>query len=312
MAASQEKSNVSANPLEREVVLTRLFDAPRELVFEAWTKSEHLQRWWGPHGFTNPVCEADARLGGAWKIVMRGPDGTEYPCGGVYREIAPPERLVFTNIATDAEGRTILDGLTTVILEEHQGKTRLTLRTRAVGLFDYTARMLEGMEAGWSQSLEHLADLLSENRGDTGSTADREIVTTRLFDAPPELVFEAWTDPRHLTQWWGPNGFTTTIEKMDVRPGGVWRMIMHGPDGKNYPNESVFREVVRPVRLVYAHISPPRFEVTVTFEEQAGKTALTMRMVFETAALREQVVRAVGAIEGAKQTLARLAKFVAG
>jgi uncharacterized protein YndB with AHSA1/START domain len=81
--------------------------------------------------------------------------------------------------------------------------------------------------------------------------ADRELVFTRVYDAPRELVFEAWTDPKHLTQWWGPNGFTTTIHEMDVRPGGVWRLVMHGPDGKDYNNRIAFLEVVKPERLVY-------------------------------------------------------------
>src|SRR5580704_17141265 len=99
---------------EREVIITRIFDAPRSLVFKAWTDPKHIQRWWGPKGFTNPVCELDVRVGGAWRIVMRGPNGVDYPGSGVYREIVEPERLVFTNIAEDQEGNKLLDGFTTV------------------------------------------------------------------------------------------------------------------------------------------------------------------------------------------------------
>lgn len=146
---------------EAEVTITRIFDAPRELVFKAWTDPKHLANWFGPRGFTNPVCEADARVGGAWHIVMRSPDGTEYPCGGVYREVVEPERLVFTNIATDKDGNPILDGLTTVIFEEHGGKTKLTLLTRATAVVDYAAEYLKGMEAGWTQSLERLGEELA-------------------------------------------------------------------------------------------------------------------------------------------------------
>jgi uncharacterized protein YndB with AHSA1/START domain len=105
----------------------------------------------------------DARVGGAWRIVMRSPDGVEYPGGGVYREIVEPERLVFTNIATDKEGNPLLDGLTTVTFAEHGGKTKLTLQTRAVGLVSFAAQMLEGMEAGWTQSLERLAEKLARS-----------------------------------------------------------------------------------------------------------------------------------------------------
>ena len=115
-----------------------------------------MARWWAPHGFTNPVCELDARVGGAWRIVMRAPDGTEYPCHGVYQEIVPAERLVFTNIATDAAGKPVLDGKTTVTFAEANGKTKMTVSTGAIALVDYATAYLEGMEIGWTQSLERL------------------------------------------------------------------------------------------------------------------------------------------------------------
>jgi uncharacterized protein YndB with AHSA1/START domain len=148
-------------------------------------------------------------------------------------------------------------------------------------------------------------------------TPDREIVTSRLFDAPREVVWEAFTDPKQVVQWWGPNGFTTTIHEMDVRPGGKWRHTMHGPDGTNYPNASVFKEVVKPERIVYGHGGGregggpgANFEATWTFEAQGKKTLLTGRMVFPTAAARELVVKEYGAIEGAVQTFARLAEYL--
>ncbi len=156
---ASEKSSPSA--MERELVLTRIFDAPRELVFECWTQREHLQRWWGPHLFTNPVCEVDPRPGGAIRIVMRGPNGMEHVTHGVFEEIVPPERLSFTNNAEDATGRLLLEGFTTVTFEDHNGKTRLTLRTRARGLVEFAPQMLAGMEMGWSQSLERLAEELA-------------------------------------------------------------------------------------------------------------------------------------------------------
>ena len=302
MAASTNSPNATTNDMEREVVITRVFDAPRELVFRAWTDRKHLARWWGPKGWTNPVCEADVRPGGAWRIVMRAPDGGEYPCGGVYREIVEPERLVFTNIATDGEGKPLLDGLTIVTFAEHGGKTKLTLQTRATGLVSYAGQMLKGMEAGWTQSLERLAEELA--------VAAREIVVTRVFDAPRELVFQMWTEPQHIAQWWGPKGFTITIQEMDVRPGGIWRFIMHGPDGRDYQNEIVYVEIAKSERLVYDHVSPPQFHVTATFADQAGKTEITMRMLFESAAVRDRVAAEFDAVEGLNQTLQRLADLL--
>jgi len=144
---------------------------------------------------------------------------------------------------------------------------------------------------------------------DTSDTSDRELVAVRFFDAPRDLVWKVWTEPKHIAHWWGPKGFTNTIHTMDVKPGGVWEFIMHGPDGVNYPNRSVFEEVIKPERLVYVH-KAPAFRTTVTFEEQGGKTKLTMRMVFETAALRDQVVTAHKAAEGLEQNMDRLAKHI--
>ncbi len=111
----------------------------------------------------------------------------------------------------------------------------------------------------------------------------REIVTTRVFDAPRELVFRAWSEPEHLKNWWGPKGFTNTCEEFDFRPGGVWRSIMHGPDGKNYRNESVFVEIDQPNRLVLDHVSAPFFRLTVLFDDFGGKTKVTFRQLFKSA-----------------------------
>ena len=145
---------------ERALTLTRVFDAPRDLVWRAWTDPRHLAQWFGPRGFTSSVPELDVRVGGALRIVMHGPDGNDYPMKGVFREVAPPTRLVFTNIAIDNDGNHLLEGETTVILEEQGGKTRLTLTTHAKGLVPVAPQMLAGMEAGWSQSLDKMAELV--------------------------------------------------------------------------------------------------------------------------------------------------------
>lgn len=123
----------------------------------------------------------------------------------------------------------------------------------------------------------------SETGGSAGCSAEvadvsaRELAATRIFDAQRELVFKAWTTPEHLAQWWGPRGFTNTFQEFDLRPGGVWRFIMHGPHGADYPNQSVFVEIVPPERIVLQHVSEPRFQVTAIFEDLGGKTRLTFR-----------------------------------
>lgn len=147
--------------LEREVIITRVFDAPRELVFQAWTDTKHLARWWGPRGFTNPVCEVDLRIGGKLLIHMRGPDGVVYPMSGTFQEILPPEWLVFLATALDPDGEPVLESLTTVTFARHSGnRTLLTVRTRATGLNPVAAQYLAGMQEGWTQSIERLAEFL--------------------------------------------------------------------------------------------------------------------------------------------------------
>lgn len=143
-----------------------------------------------------------------------------------------------------------------------------------------------------------------------------EISAVRIFDAPRELVWKVWTEANHIAQWWGPNGFRTTTDVMDVRPGGIWRFVMHGPDGRDYKNKIVYLEVVRPERLVYKHAGdgetePVNFHVTVTFVDKGGKTELAMRSVFSSAEELARVVREYKADEGLVQTLNRLREYLA-
>ena len=120
-------------------------------------------------------------------------------------------------------------------------------------------------------------------------TADREIVSIRVVAAPQDLVFKAFSDPEHLVHWWGPKGFTNTFHEFDMRPGGAWRFVMHGPDGADYPNRSVFIEVAQPERIVFDHISGHHFQMTITFAKQDGKTRLTWRMLFDSVAECDKV-----------------------
>ncbi len=129
---------------------------PRDLVFKAWTDRDVLQRWWGPKGFTNPVCKIDAHPGGSIDIHMRGPDGTVYPMRGEFREIVPPERLVFTSAALNRQGEPMFEMLNTVTFAERSGKTEMTLDVRAIMLTGDAANPLRGMTQGWTESLDRL------------------------------------------------------------------------------------------------------------------------------------------------------------
>jgi uncharacterized protein YndB with AHSA1/START domain len=134
--------------------------------------------------------------------------------------------------------------------------------------------------------------------------SDRELVTTRVLDAPRERVFTAFSEAKHLMQWWGPDGFTNTFHEFDLRAGGPWRYTMHGPNGADYPNESVFVEIVKPERIVLEHVSGPRFRLTITLAPEAGRTRLTWRQRFPTAAECDKI-KAL-AIPANEQNLDRL------
>ncbi|HEV8512254.1 MAG TPA: SRPBCC domain-containing protein [Cyclobacteriaceae bacterium] len=135
--------------------------------------------------------------------------------------------------------------------------------------------------------------------------AERELRIERMLNAPIELVWEVWTDPEHIKNWWGPNGFTNTIHKMEVAEGSEWLLTMHGPDGKNYANRSIFKEVVRHRKIVYEHFNP-NFIATVEFESQQDKTFMKWQMLFDTRELYETVVKTFGADKGMRENVLKL------
>ena len=146
---------------------------------------------------------------------------------------------------------------------------------------------------------------------DENNTADRELIIARLFNAPVELLWEVWTNPGHLQNWWGPNGFTNTISTMQVKPGGEWNLVMHGPDGTDYINKSIFREVIKHKRIVYEHISGPKFIATIDFEARGHTTFLTWHMLFESREQFIQVVKTFKADEGLQQNIEKLNEYLA-
>jgi len=160
--SSTSDTSLCAPPQREDLLITRTFDAPRELMWKVWTDPRHLAQWWGPQCFTNPVCEIDLRPGGVILIHMRGPDGTVYPMKGDFREIVEPERLVFNSIAIeDDQGNIQLEIRITVTFIERDGKTELTVRAAVVTSTPEAAGALAGMDAGWNQSLDKLADYLA-------------------------------------------------------------------------------------------------------------------------------------------------------
>ena len=306
-----------------DFILTRVFDAPRHLVWTCWMEPSHLARWWGPRPFTCPVCEVDARIGGKFRLVMRGPDGSDYPMSGVFRDIVPMQRIVKEDDVSEhseawhdmvdpdrkGQGKRKIEMLTTVSFEDAGTGTRVTIRTTFPSrrLRDNFARI--GMKDGWNSSLEKLVDLLDALKGN-----DREISITRLVDAPVRLVFAAFSDPAGMAKWWGPDGFTTTTHGMDFRVGGTWVYTMHGPDGTDYPNHVGYTAIETDRRIAYDHGTdadhPAMFKAVISFEPQGQQTRVTLRLILADASERPTYV-AFGAVEGGYQNLARLDAYLA-
>jgi uncharacterized protein YndB with AHSA1/START domain len=310
----------------REVEITRIFDAPREVVFRAWTDPKHVAAWWGPRGFTAPKVEVDPRPGGVFSIDMQAPDGTITPAKGVFKEIVPPTRLVFvTRAFEDERGRPRFEVETTVTLAEKGGATHLTLRAVVLVAAVEMAAGVAGMREGWSETLDKLGEVVEgvgaasekgHSKG-TGATVfqvvpgEPLILMSRVFEAPRKLVWEACTTPWHMAAWWGPRGFTNNILEMDVRTGGTWRIEQRAPDGNTYTFWGEYQEVTPMQRLMHTQRfldSPPAY-VTITFEDIGGGTRLTSAIRLDTLEGRDGML-ASGMEKGARESLDRLAELL--
>ncbi len=324
MAGKSEVVRTTHVSSEREIVLTRIFDAPRDLVWKAWTDPSHVAEWWGPRGFETRVTELDLRPGGRWRYVMVGPDGAEYPVTGMFREVVPKERFVtsdeFDEGFAPPGGMDLPRGIVLTCLFEDSGpKTKLTLRILHASAEDRRKHEEMGVVAGWASSFEcldeHLPSIVAIERGGLvlSLPSDREIMLTRAFDAPRRIVFEAWTKPEHVRHWWGLRRQRLSVCEIDLRPGGSWRYVLSDPDGSQFEFRGVYREIAPPERLVYTerfvepNIGSPECVTTVTFEERGEWTTMTSRAVYESKAARDGHLQS-GMEEGSKECLDRLAE----
>lgn len=142
-------------------------------------------------------------------------------------------------------------------------------------------------------------------------TQEREMRNVRTFKVPADLMWKVWTDPNHIVHWWGPDGFTNTIDVMDFKEGGEWKLSMHGPDGTNFPNRSIFKEIVPLRKIVFEHFNP-HFITTVLFEPKAGETQVDWTLLFDTVEMRDIIVKTHKAEEGQRQNLEKLDKYLSG
>ncbi len=238
-----------------EFVITREFDAPREPVFKAWTDPQQLALWWGPEGFANPVCEWDARPGGKIYDVMRAPDGMEHGMGGEFREIVPPERLVFSCGALDPAGKMLFEFLHTATFTEQNGQTKLTLHSRVLRTTPEANRYIPGFEAGMTSSLGRLDSLVRQSG---------PLVIERTFRAPVALVWKALTGVADMRQWY------FDLKEFRPEPGFEFEFTVEH-EGMTYSHRCKVTEALPEQRLAY----------TWRYEGHEGDSLVTFELFAE-------------------------------
>ena len=279
---AEEKEN-NGDFAGRELSISRVLNAPVELVWEVFIKPEHIKNWWGPNGFTNTIHKMEVKPGGVWDFIMHGPDGTNYPNKSVFKEVVPYSLIVFEHYAPN---------FTTTINFIAEGKKTLIkwhMLFESKELFETVVKNHKA-DKGLEQNIEKLEKYLSSS---TTSVADpKPFLVTRILNAPIDLVFKAFSEAKHLAQWWGPKGFDIEVNKLEFKPGGVFHYSMKMPDGNKMWGKFVYHEIAAPGKIVFvnsfsdengnitrAPFSPSwPLEVmnTLTLVNDNGKTILTL------------------------------------
>ncbi len=316
---------------EPEIALTRIFEAPRALVWEAITNPKHLAEWFGPHGVTNANAVVELREGGEYSTVMKGPGGFERKAAYTITEIAPINRLVLeTSGGRDPSADDYFRVRMIFDLSERGTQTILTLNGHVLAAGAKAKGPFTGGEGPWGQSLERLGGRLGSLT--LALPEDRPIsIITRLFDAPRELMWTAMTDANHLQHWWGPRAMTNILCEIDARPGGKWRVHQRvdaeqspggAPKGSIFKFHGEIREVVPPEKVVQTFGMEGMFEDQTIVETMTltdlgnGKTLLKVVSLFEgmpddaAFAARKGMVNS-GMSYGANETYQRLEEYLA-
>ena len=297
---------VVTTPSDLEIEMTRDFDAPRALVWEMFTKPEHLRQWWGSGHVEMTVCEIDFRVGGKYRYVGKTPDGREVPFCGEHHEIVYLEKIVFTEIY-DVDFAREHPSVVTTTFTEQNGKTTMRLVAKYDSKETRDIVLKSGMEHGAAAGYDKIEEMIG---------GLRELTVTREFAAPRSLVWKAWTEPAQFAKWFGPTGFAIPRIELDVRPGGAIRCDMRAPDGTTFTNRGEFTEVIESERLGSIIRYEDRGELVfenlnvVTFEERGGKTVVTLHTrVVRASASAAHFFKSAG--EGWNQAFDKLGELLA-
>ena len=307
----QTTSEILDTAAANEIVISRLFAAPRAMVWGALADPWQVGQWWGPKGFTTTILEMDLRVGGKWRLIMHGPDGANYPNEMTFTEVVPFERIGL-ELTGCREGAPLIHFHQSMTFTDEEGGTRFTVRITFATAEERDQNVRDfGSVEGGNQMMERLNEHLHERSAHpieklAGKAAAHELRITRTFNAPRELVWRAWTDPALAKQWSGPKQWPAFHMELGKKPGDRWRIGMRGlAPGTDTPVEiwqgGVLREFVPPERLVYTYAwenranvglpddgDPHETVITVRLEEHDGKTIMHFHQAFfATAAERD-------------------------
>jgi uncharacterized protein YndB with AHSA1/START domain len=314
MAAARNEATA-----DNELVLSRVYDAPRELVWKAWTDPKHVSNWWGPRGFSTTTEKMDVRVGGEWIHVMRGPDGSKYPNRSVFTEVVPFERIAYKHGGHKEGGPSISFDFVWTFTEVGKGRTELKLRQiyKSKEERDNTIHKFGALEGG-AQTLGRLSDFLMKTYGGKKLAvtlpSSNEILLTRAFQAPASAVYHAHLDEKSIPHWWGPRGYVTKVETLDARVGGKWRFLNIDEEGRTHAFRGEFKELVPNSKIVrtfeYEPMAGHVSLETMTFEESDGETRATVLVRFENQEDRDGMYNA-GMEWGSNQSFERLEERLA-
>ena len=312
MAAVKNLAPEKAATESFELVIDRTYDAPRDLVWTVFTDPAHARHWMGPRHHPAIAFDQDVRVGGRWSLTLRGvEDGKLLKQGGVFREIAPRERVVYTMAWDDAHPAHGPEMLITVTFKD-AGKDKTHVTFRQEGLPSVPER--DGHNEGWNSAFDRIDDLLLVTKAPERKIQwlypedDPVILGSRLFDAPRQLVWDCFTKGEHMAKWFGPAAYKTIVHEYDVRVGGKWRLSHHDQaEDKTYTFHGEFRELSPPDVLVwtFGFDCVPPGEETYTFADLGGKTLLLSLSRFPDIESRD-ALKSSGMEDGAEQSYDRL------